>query len=156
MNDKSVTDMAEASKGNGVPHARWSVTTIFVLGLILLLGIALRVRVVQYNPGLFDDDGRLGINILTKSVSELLLKPMSHNQAAPVMYLLLTKEFVEWFGSDEIVLRMPALMASVLALVVYLVLCVQTLDRWGQCFGLTLMALNTTLVQYSVREAVFK
>ena len=125
MNDKSVTDMAEASKGDGVSlHARWSVTTIFVLGLILLLGIALRVRVVQYNPGsLFDDDGRLGINILTKSVSELLLKPMSHNQAAPVMYLLLTKEFVEWFGSDEIVLRMPALMASVLALVVYLVLC---------------------------------
>ena len=74
-------EMDEASQGNGAEHARRTLPTFVVLGLILLVGIALRVRVFQDNPGLFDDDGRLGVNILSRSQSELLLKPLDLKQA---------------------------------------------------------------------------
>jgi Dolichyl-phosphate-mannose-protein mannosyltransferase len=145
------TKMDNASQGNGAELVRQPLPMFVVLGLILLVGIALRVRVFQDNPGLFDDDGRLGVNILSRSQSDLILKPLDYSQAAPVMYLLLTKQLVQWFGTDEWVFRLPALLASVLALGLYVLLARQVLDPWGQGFALALMALNWRLAEYSGR-----
>lgn len=143
--------MAETSQENAARRPRRFLPTFLVLGLILLAGIALRVRVFRENPGLYDDDGRLGVNILSRTPGELLLKPLGNEQAAPILYLMMTKQLVQRFGTDEWVLRLPALIASILALGLYVVLARQTLDAWAQGFALSLMALSWSLVEYSGR-----
>jgi hypothetical protein len=131
--------------------SRERLTTSLIIGLVLCIGIAVRVRSVQLSKGLFRDDASLASSVLLRDERELLSKPLLDSQVAPIGYVLLTKELVRCFGTSETVLRMPALVASILTLVVYLILARQVLSAEGQVFGLALMAFSTPLVAFAAR-----
>ena len=131
--------------------SRERLATGLIIGVVLCIGIAVRVRAVQLSAGLFRDDAALASSVLLRDERELLSKPLIDNQVAPIGYVLLTKELVRAFGTGETVLRAPALVASILTLVVYLTLARQILSAEGQVFGLVLMAFSTPLVGYAAR-----
>ncbi len=130
---------------------REKLATGLIIGLVLCVGIAVRVRVVQLSGGLLRDDASLATSIVPRDEWELLRKPLFDDQVAPVGYLLLTKELVRWLGDGETVLRMPALVASILTLVIYIILGRQVLPVRGQVIGLVLMALSGPLISFAGR-----
>jgi hypothetical protein len=121
------------------------------IGLVLCIGIASRVRVVQLSGGLVRDDAAVALSIVQRNEWELLSKPMLDEQEAPIGYRLVTKEFIRWLGDNETALRMPALVASILALVFYLILVRQVLPARGQVLGFALLAFSWPLAYFAGR-----
>jgi hypothetical protein len=133
-----------------------------IIGLILCVGIAVRVRIFWLSYGLNRDDASLAARIVQRDEWGLLSKPMFDDQGAffdeqksPIGYLLLTKAFTRWLGDNEAALRMPALVASVLSLVFYLILLRQVLPVQGQVIGLALMAFSWPVAHYAGRVKPF-
>jgi hypothetical protein len=144
---------------------RGRLATGLVIGLVLCVGIAVRVRVVQLSDGLVRDDAALAARIVQRDEWDLVNKPMFDEQKtisdeqkpvfdeqkSPIGYLLLTKGFTRWLGDNETALRMPALVASILTLVFSLILVRQVLPARGQVIGLALMAFSWPLAYYAGR-----
>ena len=122
-----------------------------IVGLILCVGIAARVRIVRLSDGLLRDDAAVAMSIVQRDEWALIKEPMIDNQEAPIGYRLLAKEFTRWLGDNETALRMPALVASILALVFYGILLRQVLPVQGQVIGLALLALSWPLAYYAAR-----
>jgi hypothetical protein len=130
---------------------RERLATALFIGLVLCVGIAIRVRVVQKAAGLVRDDAAVATSIVQRNEWDLLIKPMFDDQEAPIGYRLLTKEFTRWLGANETALRMPALVASILTLVFYVILARQVLPVPGQVLGLMLLAFSWPLAYYAGR-----
>jgi hypothetical protein len=131
--------------------SRQRLATGLIIALVLCIGIAARLRAVQLSTGLFRDDAALATSILTRDERELMTKPLIDHQVAPIGYVLLSKELVRWLGPGDTVLRLPALVASILTLVVYLILARQVLSPDGQVFGLALMSFSMPLISFAAR-----
>jgi hypothetical protein len=131
--------------------SRKRLATGLIIGLVLCIGIAVRIRAVQTSTGLFRDDAAVASSVVSRDERELMSKPLIDYQVAPIGYILLTKELVRGFGNSETVLRMPALVASILTLLAYLILARQVLSAEGQVFGLALMAFSMPLISFAAR-----
>ena len=131
--------------------AREKLVAGLLIALVLCLGIAARVRVVQLARGLVRDDASLAFNIVPRTEMELFTKPLVDDQVAPIGYLLLTRELVRWFGPTDTVLRMPSFVASILTLLAYVILARQVLSPKGQVVGLAMMAFSYPLISYACR-----
>ena len=141
----------DAEKPETAKLRREKLVAGLIIGLALCVGIAVRVRVVQLSEGLVRDDAAVAISVVQRSEWDLLRKPLDEQQVAPIGYILVTKQFTRWFGDDETALRMPALVASILSLVFYLILARQVLPVWGQVIGLVLMAFCWQPIMYAAR-----
>ncbi len=122
-----------------------------IIGVILCVGIAVRVRIVRLLDGLVRDDAAVAMSVVQRNEWDLITKPMLDEQEAPIGYRLLAKESTRWLGDGETALRMPALVASILVLVFYLILLQQVLPVRGQVIGLALMALSWPVAYYAAR-----
>jgi hypothetical protein len=85
--------------------------------ILIALGFALRLDRLFHNATLTTDDCQVALNVLTRSPVELL-RPLDMNQAAPYLFLLVTKLSVSLMGDQEIAFRLVASFSSVLTLVV--------------------------------------
>jgi len=85
-------------------------------GVVLFIGIALRLRMYWFNRSLWFDETLLTLNILHRPFSELV-PPLQYHQGAPFGFLVLEKAAVLAFGSSEYALRLVPLLAGIAALV---------------------------------------
>ncbi|MFO0876255.1 MAG: glycosyltransferase family 39 protein [Gemmataceae bacterium] len=88
------------------------------LGVIVCLGLAVRVRQYAAMPSFWYDEAYLLVNVFDKSYRELA-GTLRCDQAAPPLFLWALRGLYVWVGPSEWVMRLPAFVASVLALLVF-------------------------------------
>ena len=120
-----------------------------LLGLILGFGALLRLRDYLANRSLWLDEAWLALNVLGKSIADLILRPLDFNQAAPPGFLLLVKLVVLAFGNSEYVLRLVPLLASVASLLLLAWIAVRVLTPGAALAAMALFVLLRPLIQYA-------
>jgi hypothetical protein len=88
---------------------------------MLLSGAGLRLYQYFANRSLFIDEAALALNVRERSFAQLLA-PLDHAQTAPIGFLWLEKAIMLVLGQSEYALRMPALLAGLLSLPLFLAL----------------------------------
>ncbi len=88
-----------------------------ILFALFALGIVLRVRQYAACPSYWYDEAYLLLNIFHKSYVDLF-GPLRDDQAAPPLFLWLLRGLYQFMGGSEWWMRLPALAASVISLLV--------------------------------------
>jgi hypothetical protein len=89
-----------------------------VMGLILLLGVALRMWQFVFNRSLWLDEAYLASNFVGRDTWALLTEPLANGQAAPLGFLLAAKACFDWLGGADWTLRLVPLLSGLLTLLV--------------------------------------
>lgn len=117
--------------------------------LCVAIGIGLRVGQFVQNRSLWLDEASLALNIISRDYWELL-GPLDYSQAAPIIFLLISKLSCYLFGEYELSLRLYPLVCGVLSVGVfcYLVSCIYqaSLERF---IANSLFCFNYFLVYYA-------
>ena len=120
--------------------SRWFVV------LIILIGIAARMRVYLSNRSLWGDEAALALVIIKNGYLDLL-KPFG--QAAPPLFLLTVKFLTEIFGNSEYVLRLIPLSASIISLFLFWYLSNKLLDKYMVPIAVGLLSFGGSAIYYS-------
>ena len=118
------------------------------IGILLILGFALRLRQYLTGRSLWADEAMLALNIINRSFGELF-QPLDFNQGAPIGFLLIEKLFNAILGRHELVLRFFPFLAGVAAFGLFYLLLKQTMHRTAKLVALALFAVNPQLVYYT-------
>ncbi|MDR3363340.1 MAG: hypothetical protein LBS91_00075 [Clostridiales Family XIII bacterium] len=78
---------------------------ILVFIAIILYSMAIRIQLFALGISLWYDEGLLAMNIVPKTMAELLTPPLAGMQSAPVGYLAAVKAIVSAFGATEQTMR---------------------------------------------------
>lgn len=97
------------------PSPRPWVPLGWLVALAVGLGITLRLVLHFSGRALWRDEAMIALNIVQRDAAGLL-EPLDWDQGAPVLWLLLMRAVVVLLGHDELILRLPALLAGLLAL----------------------------------------
>jgi hypothetical protein len=89
-----------------------------LLWLIVGFGIALRLAQYLHNRSLWLDEAMLALNVVNRSVPELL-RPLEYNQGAPIGFLVVQKLLADAFGTNEYVLRLFPLICGIASLILF-------------------------------------
>jgi hypothetical protein len=118
--------------------------------LIALTVVGATLRLLQYvqNPALSFDETLLALNVLERSPRDLL-DTLDFNQAAPLGYLMIVKGSSMLFGGAEYALRLPALLASLVSLILFAVASRRLLPPAGAIVATAVFALFDPLIYYS-------
>jgi len=108
----------------------------------------LRLRQWLHARPLWLDEAMLSLNILTRDYGELTA-PLASDQTAPVPFLWAEKAAAALFGSAEMALRLPALLAGCVLLALCLPLARRLLDPWAAALAVALTALSPALIYYA-------
>jgi hypothetical protein len=125
---------------------------------ILALGVALRMRDFLLVRSLWLDEVMLARNLVDRSAAGLL-RPLDHQQAAPVGFLLLQKLVITVLGPEDWAFRLLPLLASIGSLFLFAALSRQIVTPVAGLMGLLLLACNpwcilSTDKQYPVEQLV--
>src|SRR5579872_1675779 len=85
--------------------------------LLVLLGASVRFRHYFAAPSYWYDEAYLLLNVFTKDCGQLA-GPLDHDQTGPPVFLWSLRLLYRAFGSSECVMRLPAFVASLLAVAV--------------------------------------
>jgi uncharacterized membrane protein len=115
-----------------------------------IIAIGVSLRLVQYaaNRSLWVDEALLALNVVDRSLAELL-QPLDRNQTAPVGYLMLTRLATALFGSSEYALRLVPLLAGCAAVPAFWVLARRTLHSGAALAAAFLFASSGALIHYA-------
>lgn len=118
------------------------------VGLLLILGVA--VRLVQYlsDRPLWVDEAMLTVNILSRSLAELFT-PLQYEQQAPIGFLLVVKWLTTIFGIEEYVLRLFPFLASMGSLVLMAVVAMEVLPFAFAFLAILLFVFSAPLIYYA-------
>jgi hypothetical protein len=120
---------------------------LIILALVLLGVLARANRYLQaWDP--WGDETALVINIVERDYAGLLA-PLDYNQVAPVGYLWLAKTTTLVFGVNELSLRLPAFLFSILALVAVVHLARACTVGWEVLVAVGIFAVSN----YHIRHA---
>jgi hypothetical protein len=108
---------------------------------LVLFGVALRFRQYAACSSYWYDEAYLLVNIFDKSYLELL-GPLREDQAAPPLFLWMLRGLYQRVGGDEWAMRLPALMASVGALLLMVPLARGVVGRSGCVWAVAFCALG--------------
>lgn len=125
--------------------------TTFIVGFLLAAGIALRLR-MYLTAGLFWlDEAMLVESIYSRSLPELMLRPLEWNQTSPPGFLMLEWLALKTIGPSEAALRLVPLLGSVAALVLFVPLAFRCFasDAWPAVLAIGLFALAPHLSEYA-------
>lgn len=116
---------------------------------IIMVGVILRAS--KYLPAwsMRGDELAVTENLIKKSWGELMTKPLDSNQAAPVGFLLLEKLLVSAFGPLDYILRLPAMLAGCIALILLYSLLHRMGESHGTVFALLALAFGSFPIYYS-------
>lgn len=100
------------------------INTVFYTFLLMIIlgGIVFRVFALKYSLDIYYDEMALLNNILDRSFLEYF-SPLSYEQCAPPIFMLLGKFLYSLFGYNQIKLKLIAFIPSVFSLFAYLYLC---------------------------------
>jgi len=118
------------------------------VGVLLLLGFALRIRQYLTGRSLWLDEAMLALNIVNRNFAGLF-QPLDYDQGAPIGFLLVEKLLNVLFGEHEFVLRLFPLVAGIASLVLFYWLLRRTTSGLGLLTGLALFDVGPELVYYS-------
>lgn len=116
--------------------------------ILLLLGVALRLRQYLSGRSLWADEAMLALNIVNRDIAALF-KPLEYDQGAPLGFLLVEKFFNLILGRHELVLRFFPLLAGLASLWLFYLLAKKNLQGAGFLLALALFVVNPALVYYS-------
>ena len=133
-----------------VPLKNYSNRYAFATGMILLLGIGLRLFHYANNRSLWTDEIYLNAGIVDFSFAQLLSQPLPYLQKAPVGYLLLSHLCVVLLGKTELALRLYPLLSGIGALFLLRPVARHFLKPFGALVALALLALGTPLLYHAV------
>ncbi len=111
----------------------------WLVASLVILGLAARCRIYLHCPSYWYDEAYLLLNIFARSCGELL-GPLQHSQAAPPLFLLLLRGLYVAGGSAEWLLRLPAFVAGLAALIVIVPLARLIVGRQGWPWAVGLCA----------------
>lgn len=117
--------------------------------LIIGLGIILRTSKYVQGWSMRGDELSLTYNLLDRSTLELITRPMDSEQVAPIGFLLVEKVLITLFGQSDYLLRLPALLAGCLSLVLMQHLLTKTCGKYGNLFALSAFSFGNYLIYYS-------
>jgi len=120
----------------------------FAVGILLLLGVILRIRQYLTGRSLWLDEAMLALNIVDRDFAGLF-QPLDYHQGAPIGFLLVEKALNLMFGDHEFVLRLFPLAAGIASLILFYFLLRQTTSGLGLLTGLALFAVGPALIYYS-------
>jgi len=120
----------------------------FTVGVILLLGFALRLKQYLTGRSLWLDEAMLALNIVNRDFAGLF-QPLDYDQGAPIGFLLVEKVLNVLFGDHEFVLRLFPFVAGIAALGLFYLLLRHTTSGIGLWTGLALFATGSELIYYS-------
>jgi hypothetical protein len=116
--------------------------------LFITAGLLLRLAQWLNNRSLWLDEAMLARNIIDRTPLELLA-PLDHNQAAPVVFLLLVDAATALFGTGELALRLVPLLASFAGLVIFFFLAKLLLDIRYVPIAVFLFTASPVLIYYA-------
>ncbi len=87
----------------------------FILVGLLALGLALRGYHYFREPSMWHDEAAVAVNVLNRGYADLL-GPLTFHEAAPPLFLWLEKTVCLALGDGVFALRLPAFLASCIAL----------------------------------------
>jgi hypothetical protein len=122
-----------------------------VIGLavaICLVGLFLRAYFFGINRSLWVDEAMLALNIVNRSIADLL-KPLDLDQGAPVGFLLLQKAVVSLLGSSDYTLRIIPFVAGLASIPLMYLVSKQYLEKSYALLSIGLFALSPALIYYS-------
>lgn len=134
---KKIEEVPRANLGE-----RWAA------GILLLIGLALRLRQYLTGRSLWLDEAMLALNIVRRDVGGLF-QPLDYDQGAPIGFLLVEKALATLFGDHEFVLRLFPLLTGVAALGLFYLLLRQLTAGIGRLTALALFAVGPALVYYA-------
>jgi Dolichyl-phosphate-mannose-protein mannosyltransferase len=117
--------------------------------LLVVLGVAVRVRQWLGGRSLWLDEALVAGSLVDRGHLQLLTEPLLHRQAAPQAWLQASRLAVELFGDDERALRLVPLLSGCAALVVLARLAPRLLPPALAPVAVGLCALHPGLVYYS-------
>lgn len=123
-------------------------TSTALLGLLVLVGVVLRVRQYVVGRSLWVDEAALALNILERAPRELM-QPLSYLQGSPAGFLLLVKAATVWGGENEYWLRLVPLLAGLLTLVLFPIVARRFLSREAMLLALLILVIARPLVNYA-------
>src|SRR5207237_8992991 len=97
------------------PGARLTRRLWMLTGLVLALGLGLRVYHYARNPSMWHDEAALVLNVLSKGFDELL-GPLLFTEAAPPLFLWLERAVALTLVDGTYALRLVPFLASCAAL----------------------------------------
>ena len=74
--------------------------------IIIGVGIALRLFRYLYNPSLWHDESNMGIDIISRHISDLINPSSDYNQAYPLAFLISVKLATQVLGTSEYAIRL--------------------------------------------------
>jgi len=135
----------------GSPSPEWRPRTLFAsLPLLLtLLGLLLAIGQFLYNRSLWLDEALLALNILDRSIPELMT-PLNNDQVAPLLFLVFEKVFSTLLPATEHGLRILPLLCYAVGSFAFLGI-VRSLfkDTPTRIFAVSLFVLNGNLIYYA-------
>ena len=119
-----------------------------LVGLLLLIGVALRCRAYFAGTSLWLDEMLLSRNILELPLGALLTEPLQLDQVAPRGFLLVEKLSVLAFGPTELALRLFPFLCGIASLFLFWRLASRVLDRGAAIVALALCAIGVPFVKF--------
>ena len=117
----------------------------FFVGLILLGGFFLRLKLLMDNSSFWFDESALGFNILNLGFKDLF-GILHLQQIAPPFFLVTSKVFVNIFGASDLVLRLFPFIIGNLAMILFFLILKQNFNhKLKILFGLFLFCFNILL-----------
>ena len=135
----------DADPGAAGLRPRWALVALMAGGAA---AVALRLRMLLVGRSLWLDEAALALNVCGRSFAGLL-RPLDHDQAAPIGFLFAERASVEAFGPGEVALRLYPFLASIASVALIYRLCAADLGRWAGAVAVALMAAMPGLVYYS-------
>jgi len=139
--------MSSVAKSDAPSEApfRWEMPT---LGAFVLWGIVARILQYSRYNSLSLDEAALAANIVDRSWRDLFA-PLDVTQVAPPGYLLLVKASVALFGETEYAFRLPALLGSLVGLLLFAVLMRRMFEPITATIATALYATAGHLIYYA-------
>jgi hypothetical protein len=119
-----------------------------LLVVLLVVGIALRLRQYFYNRSLWIDEAFVSLSIVPRSLAELL-KPLGWDQTGPILFLWAEKAMVELFGVSEYALRALPLVAGLILLPTVYALAQRLFGAAPALLATAVAALSPSLIRYA-------
>lgn len=116
--------------------------------IIIFVGILIRFRQYMFNRSLWLDEASLAMNILKLNYTELF-KPLLHGQAAPSLFLLITKLFTDIAGYSEYVLRFFPFLCGIISLLFFYQLAKHILQKQVIPVAIGLLSFSYYAIYYS-------
>lgn len=116
----------------------------------VFVGLAIAVRCVRYFAcfPLWEDECFLGVSLYQRDFAGLL-QPLDYHQVAPFLFLWLEKAIVMLFGFNELALRLPAFLASLASLALFVHLSRRLLAGPARVFAMALFAVSYPAARYA-------